>query len=52
MFITVEKNSLFDPTQISLFSEIDLLFQSQGIADSFNITPKILLYNVLEKIFH
>jgi len=51
MFITVEKNALFAPTQISLFRLIGILLQSQGIADSINIMPKILLYNVLEKIF-
>ena len=30
----VEKNVLFDPIQISLFSFIGILFQAQGIADS------------------
>ena len=34
MFIIVEKNVLFDPIQISLFSFDVILFQSKGIADS------------------
>jgi len=34
VFLVVEKNILFDPIQISLFSFVGILFQAQGIADS------------------
>ncbi len=34
VFFIVEKNVLFDPIQISLFSFIGIPFQAQGIAGS------------------
>ena len=34
VFFVVEKNLLFDPNKIGLFSYIGITFQAQGIADS------------------